>query len=306
MSLANFAPFAGFMLRGYERKTIAIVAALVFATGAVAQNRSGALYGPFTEAEAQALSAVWPDIRKAPAFEYIQWPAYGLAQAPGNPETQRLMAAKWGEVRNASRFEQIDWDDLIEDRAVQTSRYRSTERFEQEFPGPFTGYGPFTRDEAGILSSAWPQIRQAVRFDHIRWREYGLTSAPGTSDARRILADNWDEARRQARFEDIDWDEIVDDRELQPSRQYADGFAGDPSNLFARDDAAALSRAWGQIREAAEFDDIDWRSAGLQRAPGSSEARRVMATNWGTLREAARFEDIDWATTTGQSRRELR
>ena len=67
-----------------------------------------------------------------------------------------------------------------------------------------------------------------------------------------------------------------------------------------------MSRAWGQIREAAEFDNIDWRSAGLLRAPGSSEARRVMATNWGTLREAARFEDIDWATTTGQSRRELR
>ena len=288
------------------KKTIAIVAALVFATGAVAQNRSGALYGPFTDAEAQVLGAVWPDIRKAPAFERIQWPAYGLAQAPGNPETQRLMAAKWDELRSASRFEQIDWDDLIEDRAVQTSRYRSTERFEQEFTGPFTGYGPFTRDEAGILSSAWPQIRQAVHFDQIRWREYGLTSAPGTSDARRILADNWDEARRQARFEDIDWDENVDDRELQPSRQYAGGFAGDPSNLFTRDDAAAFSRAWGQIREAAEFDDIDWRSAGLQRAPGSSEARRVMATNWGTLREAARFEDIDWATTTGQSRRELR
>lgn len=288
------------------KKTIAIAAALVLATGAVAQNRGGAPYGPFTDAEAQLLSAVWPDIRKAPAYEYIQWPAYGLDEAPGDRETQRLMAAQWGELRSASRFEQIDWDDLIEDRAVQTSRYRSTEDFEQEFPGPFTGYGPFTRDEAGILSSAWPEIREAARFDHIQWGAYGLTRAPGTSDARRILADNWNEARRQRRFEDIDWDEIVDDRELQRSRQYAGGFAGDPSNLFTRDDEAALSRAWGQIREAAEFDDIDWRSAGLLRAPGSSEARRVMATNWGTLREAARFEDIDWATTTGQSRRVLR
>jgi len=288
------------------KKTIAIVAALVFATGAVAQNRGGAPYGLFTDAEAQSLSAAWPDIRKAPDYEYIQWPAYGLAEAPGSRETQRLMAANWGELRSASRFEQIDWDDLIEDRAVQTSQYRSTERFEQESPGPFADYGPFTHDEAEILSSAWPQIREAARFDRIQWQAYGLTRAPGTSDARQILADNWDEARRQARFEDIDWDEIVDDRELQPSRQYAGGFAGDPSNLFTRDDAAALSRAWGQIREAAEFDEIDWRSAGLQRAPGSSEARRVMATNWGTLRELARFEDIDWATTTGQSRRVLR
>ena len=298
MSLANFAPFAGLMLRGYERKTIAIVAALVFATGAVAQNRGGALYGPFTDAEAQVLSAVWPDIRKAPAYERIQWPAYGLAQAPGNPETQRLMAAKWGELRSASRFEQIDWDDLIEDRPVQTSRYRSTERFEQEFPGPFTGYGPFTRDEAGILSSAWPQIRQAVHFDQIRWREYGLTSAPGTSDARRILADNWDEARRQARFEDIDWDEIVDDRELQPSRQYAGGFAGDPSNLFTRDDAAAFSRAWGQIREAAEFTT----STGVPPACSARPAAARRAASW--RRTGARCANSRASrTSTGPRRR---
>jgi hypothetical protein len=292
-------------LRGLPRG-VAIVAALMFATGAVAQNRGGALYGPFTDAEAQFLSAAWPEIRKAPDYEYIQWPAYGLAEAPGNRETQRLMAANWGELRGAARFEQIDWEDLIEDRAVQTSRYRSNERFEREFPGPFTGYGPFTRDEAGILSSVWTEIREAAQFNDIQWRAYGLPRAPGTADARRILADNWDEARRQRRFEDIDWDEIVADRELRTSRQYAGGFAGDASGLFTRDDAAALSRVWGQIRVAAEFDDIDWRAAGLLRAPGSSEARRIMSTNWGTLREAARFEDIDWAAMTGQPRRVLR
>jgi hypothetical protein len=58
-----------------------------------------------------------------------------------------------------------------------------------------------------------------------------------------------------------------------------------------------MSRVWGRIRTAADFDDIDWRSVGLSGAPGSREARRIMARNWGALREAERFEDIDWAAT---------
>jgi hypothetical protein len=293
------------------KTTIAIVAALVLATGALAQNRGGAFYGPFTDAEAQFLSAVWPEIREAAAYEDIDWTAYGFARAPGSPNTQRLMAARWGELRTAARFEQIDWDELIEDRTPQSSRYqrsseqRSSERFEREFPGPFTGYGPFTRDEAGILSSVWPEIREAARFSDIHWRAFGLARAPGTSDARRLLADNWGEARREERFEDIDWDRIVDDRELTTSRRYAGGFSGSSTMLFTRDDAAALSQVWGEIRKAAEFEDIDWRTVGLLRAPGSAQARRVMAANWAQLREAARFEDIDWATL-GQSRRVLR
>jgi hypothetical protein len=202
-------------LRGLPRG-VAIVAALVVATGALAQNRGGTFYGPFTDVDVQFLSAVWPEIRKAAAYEHIHWPAYGLARTPASGEGQRLLAANWGELRGAARFEHIDWDNLIEDRGPsQASRYqRSSESFERRFPGPFTRYG-----------------------------------------------------------------------------------------LFTREDAAALSQVWREIREAAEFNHIDWRAVGLLRPPGSREARRVMTTNWSLLREAARFEDIDWAATTGQSRR---
>ena len=106
--------------------TIAILAALLIATGAFAQDRGGgAYYGPFTDAEAQLLSAVWPEIREAENYGDINWPAHGLARAPGSREVQRVMSANWPELRTASRFEQIDWDELVEDRAPQTQRYDS-------------------------------------------------------------------------------------------------------------------------------------------------------------------------------------
>jgi hypothetical protein len=289
--------------------TIAMFATLL-ATGVFAQGRAGAYYGPFTDAEAQLMSAVWPEIRQAARFEDINWPAHGLNRAPGSRDVQRLMATNWGEIREAPRFEQVDWDELVEDRAPQTSRNeRSSERFEQQFPGPFTGYGPFTRDEAGVLATLWPSIREAASFDDINWRAHGLAQAPGDADARRLLAANWDEARRHQRFADIDWDAIVDDADLRTSRerQFAGGFGGPAAGSpFSREETATMSRIWGQIREAAAFDDIDWRSLGLLGPPGSREARRIMATHWGMLREAARFEDIDWAATTGQPRRVLR
>jgi hypothetical protein len=60
-----------------------------------------------------------------------------------------------------------------------------------------------------------------------------------------------------------------------------------------------MSQVWGRIREAARFEDIDWRSVGLSGPPGNREARRLMSTYWGQLREAARFEDINWPATTG-------
>jgi hypothetical protein len=272
--------------------TIAILAALFVATGVSAQVR--VYYGPFTDAEAQLLSAVWPEIREAASYEDINWPAHGLNRAPGSREVQRTMSANWDELR----------------RAPRTSRYeRSSDRFEQQFPGPFTGYGPFTRDEAQILAELWPQIRQAGRFDDINWRAHGLVRPPGDTSAREILASHWDEVRREARFQDIDWDRIVDDRDLRTSRerQYAGGFGSrTDGSPFTREEQATLSRVWGQIREAAEFDDINWRSAGLSGPPGSREASRILARNWGQLREAERFEDIDWAATTGQPRRVLR
>jgi hypothetical protein len=291
-------------------RTIAILAALLVATGAAAQIR--AYYGPFTDAEAQVLSAVWPEIREAANYEDINWPALGLNRAPGSRDVQRMMAANWDELRRAQRFEQIDWDDY----SSATSRYqdrdereRTSDRFERQFPGPFTGYGPFTRDESQVLAELWPQIREAARFDDIDWRRFGLARAPGDAYARDIMASNWNDVRREQRFQDIDWDRVVDDRDLRTSRerQYAGGFGGAYSaNPFSREESAALSRVWGEIRQAADFDDVDWRALGFQGAPGSREARRIMARHWGTLREAERFEDIDWEATTGQPRRVLR
>ena len=131
-------------------------------------------------------------------------------------------------------------------------------------------------------------------------------AAVGDADARRIMAANWDELRREERFESIDWDDVVDQRELPSSRQYAGGFGSASANPFTREEAATMSRIWPQIRAAAEFDHIDWRSLGLLGPPGDREARRIMATHWGQLREASRFEDIDWAATVGTRSRVLR
>jgi hypothetical protein len=60
-----------------------------------------------------------------------------------------------------------------------------------------------------------------------------------------------------------------------------------------------MSAVWPNIREAARFEDIDWRSVGLARAPGDWAAQSFVAAHWGALREAARFEDIDWPETAG-------
>lgn len=284
------------------KRTLAILAAAL-ATGAFAQ---GGYYGPFTDAEAQLLSAVWPEIREAEDYEDINWSAHGLSRAPGSSEVRRAMAANWDELRQARRFEQIDWNRVVRGEP-RSRRSDQIDRFEEQFPGPFTDVGPFTRDEAAVMSRLWPEIREAADFDDINWNAYGLQRAPGGADARRIMAAHWDEVRREARFENIDWDEIVDERELESSRRYAGGFGGSSSTgPFTEFEAGLMSQAWGKIRQAASYDDIDWRAAGLSGPPGNRAARRIMAEHWGELREAERFEDIDWSATTGRSRRVLR
>jgi hypothetical protein len=284
------------------KTTIAIVATLL-TTASLAQAQ--AFYGPFTDAEAQLLSAVWPEIRAAEDFEDINWQAHGLARAPGTRDVQRRMSVSWDELRQARRFEQIDWNDLGNGNSRAGRTQRPSQRFEEQFPGPFTSYGPLAPDDAEALASVWPHIREAARFEDINWASFGLARPPGTSDARRILAANWSAARREARFEDIDWDEIVDDRDLQSNR-YAGGFGARAANPFARDEAQVMSRVWDRIRFAATFDDIDWRDVGLSGPPGDREARRIMATYWGQLREAEQFEDIDWTATTSTRTRVLR
>ena len=175
------------------------------------------------------------------------------------------------------------------------------------FTGPFTGY------EAEALSEVWPEIRAAANFRDINWRAHGLDRAPGTPEAQRLLSANWDELRREQRFEDIDWDEYYDtrysnNRSARSSRaerygRLENGFPeserGYNDSPFTREEAAALSRAWGQIREAGRFEDVDWRAMGFSGPPGDRDARRIMSRNWGQLREAGRFEDIDWQATTG-------
>jgi len=285
------------------RLTIAIFAAAL-AAGALAQR---AYYGPFTDTEAQLLSAVWPEIRAAENYEDIDWPAHGIARAPGSSDVRRAMAANWDELRRAQRFEQIDWNRVV-GGGPRTSRSNQIDRFEERFPGPFTDVGPFTRDEAAVMSRIWPEIREAAEFDDIDWNAYGLQRAPGNADAREIMAANWNEVRREQRFENIDWDDIVDDRDSRSSRRYAGGFGGSspstgPFNDF---EAGLMSQVWGEIRQAAEYEDIDWRSVGLSGPPGDRAARRIMASYWDELREAERFEEIDWESTTGRSRRVLR
>ena len=274
---------------------IAMLATLLVSTGALAQNR-GAYYGPFTDAEAQLLSAVWPEIRQAADYEDINWSAHGLVRAPGSRDAQRAMAANWDEVRQARRFEEVDWTEVTGNRNARSSRY-DEDRYGRQ--GPFTTSGPFNRDESEVLSELWPQIREAANFDDINWRAHGLSRAPGSADAQRIMAAHWGEVRNAQRFEDIDWDRVVDDRDLQTSRQYAGGFGTYSASPFTSDEASAMSKVWGRIREAASSEDIDWRSVGLAGPPGNREARRLMSTYWGQLRQAARFEDINWPATTG-------
>jgi hypothetical protein len=180
-----------------------------------------------------------------------------------------------------------------------------------EFERPFTGY------EADVLSDVWPDIRQASSFEDIDWRAAGLERAPGSPEAQRFLAEHWDEARRAERFAYIDWDELSqDDRRRRPrGERYARAERDDRSarpvasderyreSPFTREEAAAMSRVWGKIREAARFEDIDWRAVGLSGPPGDREARRLTSRHWPQLREAARFEEIDWQATTGFSTR---
>ena len=137
------------------------------------------VYGPFTDPEAQLLSAVWPEIREAENFGDINWPAHGLARAPGSREVQRVMSANWPELRTAWRFEQIDWDKFVEGPAPQTRRYESGGGQSGR------GVGPFTSAETAVMSDVWPQIREAGSYEDINWRALGLERAPGDRTGTR-------------------------------------------------------------------------------------------------------------------------
>lgn len=173
--------------------------------------------------------------------------------------------------------------------------------------------GPFTDRDAQVMREVWPEIREAARYEDIDWRAHGVRRAPGDEYARSVLARNWSEVREARRFDDIDWDRVADarDRRASRDRSYGTGYGRNVGGSaydspFSAEDEEAMSRVWGRIREAAEFDDIDWRSVGMYGPPGGRDARRLMARYWGELRTAARFEDIDWPATTGWSSRSRR
>jgi hypothetical protein len=198
------------------RYGIAVLAALLAATAAPAQDR-GANSAPFTGYEAQAISDVWSEIRQAPAWDKIDWVAAGLNRAPGSPETQQLMAAHWSELRRAEYFGRIDWDEVVNGdrgrRAKRSDRRRSDDRLAEQFADANAGndVGPFTSEEAAIVSRVWPRIREAADYEDIDWRALGIRE-PGDRDARRVMAAYWGRLREAERFEDIKWTTTVASR----------------------------------------------------------------------------------------------
>jgi hypothetical protein len=167
---------------------------------------------------------------------------------------------------------------------------------------------PFTRVEAQALSDVWPEIREAPAWNSIDWIAAGLNHAPGNPKAQELMAAHWDEMRRVEYFERIDWEEVLNGDRGRRARRAADDRSPDGQGVsgpFTREETLLMSRVWPRIREAARYDDIDWRALGI-REPGDRDAHRIMAGHWGRLREAARFEDIDWNTTVASQRSQVR
>jgi hypothetical protein len=79
--------------------------------------------------------------------------------------------------------------------------------------------------------------------------------------------------------------------------------ADSSSSPFSRQDEQLISSVWPKIREARDFDDIDWKAVGLTRSPGNSSAQRLMAENWSRLRTEPRFDDIDWSSVRDSGNR---
>jgi len=79
--------------------------------------------------------------------------------------------------------------------------------------------------------------------------------------------------------------------------------ADSASSPFSRQDEQLMSSVWPKIREARDFDDIDWKAVGLARPPGNASAQRLMADNWSRLRTSSRFDDIDWSTVRDSGNR---
>ena len=111
-------------------------------------------------------------------------------------------------------------------------------------------------------------------------------------------------AIREEHFAEIDWDEYTarSGRAERYGRAESGSLAdegGYHNSPYAREDFGEMSRVWNQIRQAARYEDIDWRGLGYSSPPGDREARQLTSRYWDELRKAARFEDINWQETTG-------
>ena len=166
-----------------------------------------------------------------------------------------------------------------------------------------SGVGPLTGYEAELMSDVWYEIRQVERFEDIDWHAHDLNRAPASPEAQKFFAMHWAELRREERFSEIEWDKYRDERSGRKSRAERHALEESNHSPFSLEEAAAMSRAWGPIREAGRFEDIDWRGLGFRDTPGDRGARRIMSQHWRKLREAPRFEDIDWQATTGYEAR---
>lgn len=156
---------------------------------------------------------------------------------------------------------------------------------------------PFSRQDARVMSGVWHEIREAGEFADINWRSVGLSAAPGDLEARRFVAEHWSNLRTAAAFDDIDWRASGyqgGDRSAPRARAETRNSYNEQTGPFTRQEARTLRRVWPRIRDAANFDDINWRSVGLARAPGDRAARDFIAGDWDSLRRAAQFDDIDW------------
>jgi hypothetical protein len=80
--------------------------------------------------------------------------------------------------------------------------------------GPMVG--PFTRDDALVMASIWPEIRLAARFEDINWRSVGLPDPPGSDEALALMSTHWPVLRAEPDFADIDWSVVSGSTDLRP------------------------------------------------------------------------------------------
>ena len=63
---------------------------------------------------------------------------------------------------------------------------------------------------------------------------------------------------------------------LLASTAFAQGRSGS-TGPFTGYEAETLRQVWPEIRQADDFEDINWRAHGLDRAPGSRQAQALLA-----------------------------